>query len=135
MNVLVDTHVILWFAKGDKRLPKGLRDVIEDLSNSVFVSEVSLLEVVIKHAKNPDAMPYSGEDFVSLCEEGGFELRPLTREAILAYGGLAFERVGDLHKDPFDRLLIAQAKTERLEFATHDRLLALYGEPSVHIFS
>lgn len=134
MNVLLDTHFILWFAKGDERLPRELRETIEDPATGVFASEVSVLEIAIKHAKNPNAMPYSGEDFVSLCERAAIELRPLTLEAILAYGNLAFEKVGDLHKDPFDRMLICQAKTENLVFATHDRLLALYGEPQVSVF-
>ena len=135
MNLLLDTHIILWFAKGDERLPQKLREAIENPANGIFASEVSLLEIVIKHAKNPEAMPYSGEDFVRLYERGAFVLRPLTREAILAYGRLAFDKVGDLHKDPFDRLLIAQAKTEHLTLATHDRLLALYDEPAVSVFT
>lgn len=134
MNVLLDTRIILWFAQGDKRLSNDLREIVEDSANGVLASEVSVLEIAIKHAKNPSAMPYSAGDFVGLCEQGGFDLRPLTREAIFAYGGLSFEKVGDLHKDPFDRLLICQAKTERLTLATHDRLLALYDEPSVKVF-
>ena len=134
MNVLLDTHFILWFAQGDSRLPDEVRSIVEDPNNGVFASEVSVLEIAIKHAKNPVAMPYSGNAFVQLCEEGGFDLRPLTLEAILAYGSLAFDKVGDLHKDPFDRLLIAQSKTEHLTFATHDRLLALYGEPLVSVY-
>ncbi|MBQ9059296.1 MAG: type II toxin-antitoxin system VapC family toxin [Atopobiaceae bacterium] len=135
MNLLLDTHFVLWFAKGDNRLPVKLRQEIEDPSNSVFASEISVLEIAIKHAKNPSAMPYSGSDFVALCSEGQINLRPLTLEAILAYGELSFDKVGDLHKDPFDRLLITQAKTESLTFATHDRLLALYGEPVVSVYT
>lgn len=134
MNVLLDTHFILWFALGDERFPNDLREIVEDPANGVLASEVSALEIAIKHAKNPTAMPYSAGDFVKLCEEGGFDVRPLTREAIFAYEGLAFDKAGDLHKDPFDRLLICQAKAERLTLATHDRLLALYGEPSVRVF-
>lgn len=135
MRLLLDTHFVLWFALGDDRLPADLRQAIEDPSTDVFASEVSALEIAIKHAKNSAAMPYSAEDFIELCQRGEFGVRPLTREAIYAYGGLAFDRVGDLHKDPFDRLLIAQAKTEGLTLATHDRLLALYGEPAVAIYS
>ena len=101
----------------------------------MFASETSLLEVAIKHAKNPREVPYSAADVERLCNEAAFGLRPLTREAIFAYGGLAFDKVGDLHKDPFDRLLIAQAKTLRLTFATHDRILVLYREPSVAVFT
>lgn len=135
MNILLDTHFLLWFARGDHRLPDDLREAIEDPANGVFANEVSVLEIAIKHAKSPEAMPYSGEDFVSLCEKGHIDLRPLSLEAILAYGGLFFNKVGDLHKNPFDRLLIAQAKTESLTFATHDRLLALYDEPAVSVFA
>ena len=55
-------------------------------------------------------------------------------EAILAYGALDLDRVGGLHRDPFDRLLIAQAKQEHLTLATCDRLLGLYGEDCVAIY-
>lgn len=133
MNVLLDTHFVFWFAQGDERFPDSLRETVENPANGVFASEVSMLEIAIKHAKNPSAMPYSAQDFVSLCERGDFTLRPLTREAIFAYGELALDKVGNLHKDPFDRLLIAQAKTEKLILATHDRLLALYDEPLVSV--
>ncbi len=135
MNVLIDTHFVLWFAKGDQRLPSQLKTIMEDPVNRVFASEVSLLEIEIKHAKNPTAMPYTGEDFIELCQAGDIELRPLTRSAILAYGTLDFERVGELHKDPLDRLLIAQAKSEGLIFATHDRMLNLYDEPVIAVYA
>ena len=135
MNILLDTHLILWFALGDERFPLRLRPLVEDCANGIFASEVSLLEITIKHARNAQAMPYTGVDFIELCNQGSIELRPLTREAILSYASLDLERVGDLHKDPFDRLLIAQAKSEGLIFATHDRLLALYGEKLVDVYT
>ena len=135
MNVLLDTHFVLWFAKGDERFSDELRAIVEDPANGVFASEVSVLEIAIKHAKNPSAMPYSAEAFVQLCEQAHFTLRPLSREAIFAYQSLAFEKVGELHKDPFDRFLIAQAKTEQITLATHDRLLSLYDEPAVSVFA
>ena len=134
MNVLLDTHLVLWFAKGDERLPHDARPLLESTEHAFFVSEISVLEIAIKHAKNPAAMPYSAREFVRLCEDGGFTLRPLGLEAIFAYEDLHFDRVGDLHKDPFDRLLISQAKSEGMILATHDRLLALYGEPCVHVY-
>ncbi len=134
MNLLLDTHVVLWFLKGDRRLPKPLREAIENPANAVFISETSVLEVVIKHGKNPVAMPYSGERFVELCDRASIALRPITLETILSLGTLDLDRVGDLHKDPFDRLLIAQAKQENLTLATCDRLLGLYGEDRVTIY-
>ena len=134
MKLLLDTHVILWFLKGDERLPTALRKAIEDPRNAVFASETSVLEIVIKHGKNPAAMPYTGERFVELCEMASINLRPITLEAIFCYGTLHLEMVGDLHRDPFDRLLIAQAKQEHLTLATCDRLLGLYGEDCIAIY-
>ena len=135
VNILLDTHFILWFALGDSRLPNNLRAMIENPHNGIFASDVSVLEIAIKHMKNQNAMPYSAVEFINLCERGAITLRPLTREAIVTYETLNIERVGDLHKDPFDRLLIAQAKSENLIFATHDRLLALYNEPVVQVYT
>ena len=134
MNLLLDTHVILWFLKGDRRLPTGLRETIENPENAVFASDTSVLEIVIKHGKSPVAMPYTGERFVELCEQVSIDLRPITLETILAYGMLDLSKVGNLHKDPFDRLLIAQAKSENLVFVTCDRLLGLYGEDCIAIY-
>ena len=134
MNVLLDTHFVIWYAKGDARFPAGLLDELQSESTKAFVSETSLLEVAIKHAKNPAALGYSADAIVAICEECGFGLRPITRASILAYGSLDFEKVGDLHRDPFDRLLIAHAKSEGLTLATHDRILSLYGEPCVKVY-
>ena len=134
MDLLLDTHFVLWFAEGNKKFPKSLLALIDDTENNIFVSDVSVLEITIKHAKNPKAMPYSGEDFARMCEEAEFQLRPLTRNSILMYGTLDFAAIDGIHKDPFDRLLIAQSKAEEMCLATHDRLLLLYNEPSVRLF-
>ena len=133
MNVLLDTHFILWFAQGDKRLPADLRSIIEDPANGVFASEVSVLEIAIKHAKNPSAMPYSAEEFTALCDTGGFELRPLTRESIFAYGSLAFDKVGDLHKDPFDRMLIHLAIRKNLVMLSRDHHFKAYEQSGLQL--
>lgn len=134
MNIMLDTHVVLWYSKGGSKLASALIPVLNDPAHNFFVSEASILEIEIKHAKNPAAMECSGEIFISLCERANFTLRPITREAILTYSTLNFDAAGDLHKDPFDRLLIAHAKSEGLQLATQDRLLALYGEPCISVY-
>lgn len=134
MDVLIDTHFVFWYAKGDARMPARLLELIGDGGNAVFVSDVSVLEVEIKHAKNAKAMPYSGKDFIGLCQRAGFELLPLTRADILSYGTLDFSKAAGIHKDPFDRLLVAQAKEENMLFATHDESIMLYGEPLAALF-
>lgn len=133
-GILLDTHLILWYAKGDRRMPPALMEAMADPGTAIFANEVPVLEIAVKHAKNPAAIPNSDANFVRLCEEARFALRPLALDAVLAYESLSFDKVGDLHKDPFDRLPISQAKTEGLTLATHDRILAPYGEPAVRVY-
>lgn len=134
MDVLLDTHFPIWYYEGDRRFADDLLALLDSPSNRFFVSEVSVLEVTIKHCKNPAVMPYSAEDYLSFCRDSGFELKPLTLDAVLAYGTLKFDLVEGVHKDPFDRILISQSKAGGLLFATHDTDLLLYKEPLVSFF-
>lgn len=100
MHILLDTHFVLWFAKGDTRFPAELLAMIEEPMNKVLASEVSVLEIAIKHVKNPSAMPYSAEEFVQLCNGAAFELRPLTRDTIFSYGPFPSTRWGICTRTP-----------------------------------
>jgi PIN domain nuclease of toxin-antitoxin system len=123
MRLLVDTHLLLWAAAKSRRLPKEARRLLEDKGNEVLFSAASLWEIVIKAA-----LPRS--DFtvdVSL-------LRPALTEmgfVELAVSGAHAEKLVSLppvHKDPFDRMLIAQSLVETLVLLTNDGVLAGYGE-------
>ena len=114
-------------------LSPAARNIILDSSNEVFVSDVSVWEIAVKSVAKPGAMPFSASGFAEACEESGYRFLPISRDAILAYEGLDYEAVGNAHRDPFDRLLIAQAKTSNMLFLTHDAILGLYGEPLVSI--
>lgn len=133
MRLLVDTHLALWFLDGSERMPIRARELVEDPGNEVFVSDASAWEIAIKHAKRPDVMPRPCTDFMALCDQVGFGRLPISREAIVAYEQLDTSKAEGIHRDPFDRMLIAQAKAERLLLLTHDRLLDLYGEPLVSV--
>lgn len=135
MKLLIDTHFVFWYALGDKRLPPKLLDLIADPDNDIYISEASVLEVVIKHAKNPKAMPYDGDEFVDLCNRANFATLPITLKDILAYGTLDLKAAEGRHRDPFDRLLIAQSKAQTILLATHDEAFALYGEPLTTVFA
>lgn len=135
MKLLIDTHFVFWYALGDKRMPTKLIDLITDPDNDIYVSEASVLEVVIKHAKNPKAMPYDGDEFVDLCSRANFATLPITLADILAYGTLDLKAAEGQHKDPFDRLLIAQSKAQTIMLATHDEAFSLYGEPLTVVFA
>lgn len=133
MNILIDTHLALWFLDGSEHMPVRARELVEDPTNNVFVSDISAWEVAIKHAKRPDAMPRSCAEFIVLCDRVSFTPLRISLSAIVAYEGLDTSRAEKVHRDPFDRMLIAQAKAEGMLLLTHDRSMALYGEPLVSV--
>ena len=123
MRLLVDTHLLLWAAAKSRRLPKEARLLLEEPANEVFFSAASLWEIVIKAAlRKPDF-----KVDVTL-------LRPALAEmgfAELPVSGTHAERLASLpliHKDPFDRMLVAQSLAEPLVLLTNDGVLADYGD-------
>lgn len=133
MRILLDTHLVLWFLDGSPKMPERARELVCDQDNTAYVSDISLWEVSIKHLKRPDVLPRPGSDVALLCDQVGILRLALSRPAIEAYELLDTTRAEGVHKDPFDRMLIAQAKTENMLLLTHDKPLALYGEPTVAI--
>ena len=123
MRLLLDTHLVLWAVAMSTRLPAKARELFEDASNEIYCSAASLWEIAIKSALRR-------ADF-------DVDLR-LLRAALpemaileLPVDGRHIERLATLppiHKDPFDRLLIAQALAEPLVLLTSDATLAAYGE-------
>lgn len=133
MKVLLDTHIAIWAIADAPALSAAARKTILDCRNDIYVSDISAWEIAIKSVARPGALPFSSGEFVEGCEESGYRLLPVSREAIVAYEQLDYEAVGDAHKDPFDRFLMAQSKVSDMLFLTHDSVLRLYGEPHVVI--
>jgi len=118
-SILLDTHLLLWALSDPKRLSAATRKRID--AAEVFVSAASIWEVSIKAALGKLAA-----DPVALLAEiepAGFRLLPVTGEHAAAVA-----RLPVMHNDPFDRMLIAQAKTEPLLLLTNDAALAAYGD-------
>lgn len=121
MRLLLDTHVFLWWDVRHRRLTKAMRAVLEDNSNTVFVSAATVWEIGLKRALGKLEFPASIEAAIA---KNGFEpLVVSARHAELAAG------LPRHHSDPFDRMLVAQAQLESLVLATQDPKLALYGTP------
>jgi PIN domain nuclease of toxin-antitoxin system len=123
MRLLVDTHLLLWAAARSRRLSKAARKLLEDPQNEVHFSAASLWEIAIKagHRKADFKVDVSALR-VALGEMGFVEL-PVS--------GAHAERLTSLppvHRDPFDRMLVAQSLTEPLVLLTNDAALAAYGE-------
>lgn len=128
MQALLDTHIAIWAVALPEKLPPVARDVLEDEANLLYVSTVSLWEVAIKHELHPDLLSMTAADFADLCRETGFRILSLEPGHVLSFEMLE-ARAG--HKDPFDRMLLAQAQCEGLRFVTHDAKVGGYGKEIV----
>jgi PIN domain nuclease of toxin-antitoxin system len=123
MRVLLDTHSLLWWLDGDPLLSSPARDVISDEAGIVFVSAASAWEIATKHrlGRLPQAADVA-RDVVKCLRDQGFEPLPVT----VAHGQRAGSLPG-LHRDPFDRMLIAQAILEDCVLVSNERLFDRYG--------
>jgi PIN domain nuclease of toxin-antitoxin system len=121
MRLLLDTHILIWLAADIGLIPAHLRSLIEDAGNELLFSPASIWETAIKQGKGrPDfqADPYLLRTL--LLENGYIEL-PINGEHAIAIAGLP-----PLHKDPFDRILVAQAITEGVPLVTVDKMVLQY---------
>ena len=121
MRLLVDTHVAIWWLSGDRHLSRSARAAIER-ADQAFLSPVSLWEIFLKQDVGRLELPLG---FVDALQADFVEL-PLTFKHALE--GRALPR---LHRDPFDRMLIAQAKAEGLTIVTTDETIPRYGVPVI----
>ncbi len=121
MNCLLDTHTLIWFLNGDKKLSKDVIVLIEDTKNKKFISICSLWEISIKLGLKKLEFDGTISEIVDLIEENDFEILPLSIDHIVEYQGLPFVR-----RDPFDRMLVVQAKVEDLTILTKDENIPLY---------
>ena len=121
MDLLLDTHALLWFLAGDANLPPAAREAISDPRNEARVSVASLWEITIKHSMGKLVLGAGLEQlFKDAFETNGFERLPIERDHLLALSRIAIAKKpnGDEHRDPFDRLLLAQARAENLTLVT-----------------
>jgi PIN domain nuclease of toxin-antitoxin system len=126
MRLLLDTHLAIWELFDDGRLSTSARRRIRDGDSTVFVSVVSLWEIAIKYARRrggPNDMPISAGQALELFLRAGYEVLEVTAQHALAVAALP-----SLHADPFDRMLIAQARSEPLRLLTSDTAVAGYGD-------
>jgi len=123
VRLLVDTHLLLWAAASSSRLPRGARALIEDPANEVYYSAASIWEIAIKSALRRKDFRVDVPDLLAALPRMGFVELPVTGAHAARVVQLA-----DIHRDPFDRLLVAQSVVEPLTLLTNDALLARYGD-------
>ena len=127
----MDTHIALWAIADTARLSDEVIKILEMECNKVFYSVASIWEVAIKHNIKPESMPISEEEFVVLCEKTGFIRLPIEADHIFSLKTLVRSENAPKHNDPFDRILLAQAKFEDLNLLTHDSQFLYYKEKCV----
>lgn len=133
MKLLLDTHIALWAIADTAKLSSEMIKLLETKSNEVFYSVASVWEIAIKHKIKPDNMPISEKEFVRLCENTRFTCLPIKNEHIFQIKTLERPKEAPKHNDPFDRMLLAQAKCENLKLITHDSQIPYYGEECIMI--
>jgi len=124
LRILLDTHLLLWWLEANPSLATEAREMISDPQNTVFVSAVSLWEIRLKQSLGKLRLP---DNFTERLAAESFESLPLTASQTQQVSQLPWH-----HRDPFDRMLIAQALVEKLILLTADEALAAYGS-AVHL--
>ena len=123
MRLLLDTHAFLWFTARDAKLSFRARRLIEDPANTLFLSVASLWEMAIKHShgKLPLSEPFEPLMHRQLTQHGILMLN-ITITHTAAVATMSWH-----HRDPFDRLIIAQAQVEQMPIVSRDRVFDAYG--------
>ncbi len=120
MRLLVDTHVLLWWLADDRKLATGAREIIANPDNDVLVSSASVWEISIKRTLG--RLEIELDDLEDAIARNGFRSLPIGFTHALTAG-----RLPNVHRDPFDRMLVAQASVEELRVVSHDRVFDRYG--------
>jgi PIN domain nuclease of toxin-antitoxin system len=126
-SYLLDTCVALWHFEGNATISNKLRELLTDPTHDLYLSDVSVLEIVIKHRLGKLPLPRPPSRIVRpLAQKHLMEILPLSTPEIFR-----LEALPDLHRDPFDRLLICQALELRLDLITPDPLIRQYDVPTL----
>ncbi len=128
MNLLLDTHVALWAIADSPKLSQSARDLIDSPRSSVWVSAATVWEIAIKHALAREDMPISGQSALRYFHDSGYGVLPVEAEHAAAVEGLPPH-----HRDPFDRILVAQALVEPMRLMTHDPMMARYSDTIISV--
>ena len=122
MNIILATHVFLWLVAQPDRLSDRAVELIQDRSNGVFLSSVSVWEIVVKHSKGQLALPGNPRTLIPRIRSE-HQVKPLALSEESALQGI---RLPWHHQDPFDRMLVSQAIAEQMAIMTSDLAIRQY---------
>jgi PIN domain nuclease of toxin-antitoxin system len=124
MKLLFDTHLLMWAVEDSPRLPKAVAQLIDDTDNQLVFSVASVWELAIKNGVGRGVVSVDPRRLRRNLLDNGYTELPITSEHAVAIDALPA-----LHKDPFDRILIAQATVEGITLLTVDKIVARYPGP------
>ncbi|MEL7352151.1 MAG: type II toxin-antitoxin system VapC family toxin [Cyanobacteria bacterium P01_A01_bin.116] len=122
MKILLDTHIFLWFISGDTRLSTNVRNAICDPQNEVYLSTVSVWEVIVKYQLGKLPLPENPETYLPKQRD----LHKITSLPLDENSVAKLAKLPPIHRDPFDRMLICQALQNDLTIATVDQAICAY---------
>ncbi|MEL6775766.1 MAG: type II toxin-antitoxin system VapC family toxin [Cyanobacteria bacterium J06597_16] len=122
MKILLDTHIFLWFISGDTRLSTNVRNAICDPQNEVYLSTVSVWEVIVKYQLGKLPLPENPETYLPKQRD----LHQITSLPLDENSVAKLAKLPPIHRDPFDRMLICQALQNDLTIATVDQAICAY---------
>ena len=129
IKFLFDTHVILWALLGDKRLSEEIKGIMYNPMNDIYYSVISMWETQIKCDRKK--LNVSGFEFMHHSEQAGYKKLSLEDLHVAELANLQRDEKAPAHNDPFDRILLSQAKAEGFYFVTHDPMFRGYNENCV----
>uniref|UniRef100_B8HJS5 PilT protein domain protein n=1 Tax=Cyanothece sp. (strain PCC 7425 / ATCC 29141) TaxID=395961 RepID=B8HJS5_CYAP4 len=121
MNVLLDTHIFIWYFQGNERIITKALEILEDPDNSLYLSIASLWEIAIKMGLGKLSLEVSFHELQTILDQLLIRILPITFADTELYQGLPFH-----HKDPFDRIIISQAINHSLLIVTADKAFDAY---------
>jgi PIN domain nuclease of toxin-antitoxin system len=124
VRILIDTHYVLWAAINSRRMKPWARKLIADLDNEILVSAASVYEISLKvrHGKLPEAVEFESDLITNIENRLGYAILPLEPESMMRAA-----RFADVHADPFDRMIAAQAVQNNLPLLSTDSRLDVFG--------
>jgi len=126
MQFLLDTHTFIWFINGDSSLPKKIVDEIKKINNQCYISIASIWEIAIKSKLNKLSLGADFGKILDFLDQNQIEILPISFDHIMKLNELDFH-----HRDPFDRILIAQGISENLTILTKDQNFSFYNVKAI----
>jgi PIN domain nuclease of toxin-antitoxin system len=127
VRLLLDTHAMYWYIEGDPQLSANAQTLIQEAANEILISPASYWEIAIKISIGKWTMNRTYEEFIDIgLNKYGFQVLPILPTHTARVIGLPFH-----HRDPFDRLLVAQALAENIPISSNDTILDAYGITSL----